>query len=97
MRYQNHLTPFEPATGLTCTLLPAVDVDFHDDETTYAHFGFKERSKQARFFTETTASSPRVAGLLHQGSSSPPTSMTESRDSSARSIATDRSNSGTSR
>jgi len=77
MRFENRLQPFEMDTGLHLSILPALAVDFADDESTYAHFGFSERSKQSRFFTDLTSAN-RVVAIPHEGDV-PPTSMVDAR------------------
>lgn len=52
MHFTNKLVPFEIEKYLRLTVLPVRNVRFYDDEHTYKHFGFKEHSKQARFFTQ---------------------------------------------
>ena len=85
MRFENRLVSFEPTKGLNLSILPATHVEFQDDETTYAHFGFRERSKQSRFFTDATTAN-RIVALLYQDkkdsssvAAAPPTCMTDSR------------------
>lgn len=45
-----------------------------DDDTTYTHFGFKENSKQARFFTQPSARG-RIVGLLYEPVGEAPRSL----------------------
>ena len=77
MRFDNRLASFSAAQGLRVAVLDAQEVEYVDDNTTYEHFGFKENSKQARFFTQ--PATRRVVGLLYQSGSGVPKSMTDAR------------------
>lgn len=77
MRFENRLASFSAAQGLRVAVLDAQEVEYDDDNTTYEHFGFKENSKQARFFTQ--RATRRVVGLLYQPGSGVPKSMTDAR------------------
>lgn len=76
MRFDNRLVGFELNHYLRIKVVSAEDVEFADDEHTYEEFGFKEHSKQARFFTQ--PSGRRIVGLLYNDSSgAPPRAMTD--------------------
>lgn len=66
MRYENRLSPFQPRQQLLFQPWSAAEVHFHEDEATYAQFGFKPHSKQARFFTNPAGGAQRVVGVLYE-------------------------------
>ena len=75
MRFDNRLTSFVAEQGLRVAVVDARDVTYDDDVTTYEHFGFKENSKQARFFTQPKGA--RVVGMLYQPGTGVPKSMVD--------------------
>ena len=77
MRFDNRLRPFDSQAGLRVKVWKVEEVHFRDDDTTYPHFGFKENSKQARFFTAPAKSG--AVGLLYEPGEGAPVSLDDPR------------------
>lgn len=74
--FTNRIQPFRPQGSLRLAMRPAVDVEM--DVVPYDEFGFKEGSKQARFF-ESTAANRVVAFLYEDAGTEAPRSLLDPR------------------